>query len=166
MLEVMVAIFLVIMGLAAVLTLTTQSISGASRSATKLVAANLAQEGIEIVKSIRDLNYSASDPNGVWTVWHTTNYHTNCYLVVANTYSCSVQHSSMVFGNSYATNLNFDSNTGLYSYGGAGTASIFKRTITLQWISNAQIKVNSVVSWAERGTPYNINVEDTLWNWR
>jgi len=163
--EVMVAIFIVVTGLTTVLVLLTQSISGATRSTNKLIAANLAQEGIEVVRNIRDLSYNGSDPNGVWTAWHTTNYSTGCTPNGVNIYLCSAQYNSVAFGSSYNTNLNFDSTTGLYSYG-AGTQSIFKRTITLTRVSNAQLRVNSLVSWSEKGTPYNINVEDTLWNWR
>jgi prepilin-type N-terminal cleavage/methylation domain-containing protein len=169
LLEVMVAIFILIMGLSSVLVLTTKSISGASRSTSRLIAANLAQEGIEVVKNIRDYNFNGSDPDGVWTAWHATGYSNGCTLIAANQYNCSVQYNSTTFGIDYNAYLRFQpegSNPyGRYSYT-SGTDTPFRRKIILEKINNAQLRVNSVVTWVERGVTLSVDVEDRLWNWR
>ena len=54
--EAIVAIFVITTGIVGVLSLVTQTISSATFSKDKLIAAYLAQEGIEIVRNIRDTN--------------------------------------------------------------------------------------------------------------
>jgi len=56
-LEVVVAISLITVGITAIFTLYQQTISITRVSSQRLIAAYLAQEGIEIVRNIRDTNW-------------------------------------------------------------------------------------------------------------
>ncbi|MFH1112194.1 MAG: hypothetical protein V1712_03990 [Patescibacteria group bacterium] len=69
LLEAMLAIGLILIGLGAVLTLTLKNISAVIDSGQRVVAVNLAREGIDVVRGIRDSNWLAasnSDPNRLW----------------------------------------------------------------------------------------------------
>lgn len=151
LLEVMVAIFIIIMGLGGALSLIRYTVSAAATSAARLLAANLAQEGIEVVRNIRDLNYGA---NG-WNDWYNDPSVLGDHLVQYN--SVNLRPFSETF-------LNYDA-SGYYSYEGSGTPTTYKRKITLTK-SGAEITVVAEVTWSERGRSYSLVVEDRLWNWR
>jgi len=57
LLEVIIAIAILIVGLIGLMVLVSATISASSVSASRLLAANLAQEGIELVRGIRDSNW-------------------------------------------------------------------------------------------------------------
>ena len=64
LLEVITAIFILTVGVGGALSLMNQTLSTASIIEQRLIASYLAQEGIEIVRNIRDTNWLQSrDPN-------------------------------------------------------------------------------------------------------
>lgn len=160
LLEVLVAIFIVLVGFVGVMILIDKAIVAGSQSASKLIAANLAQEGIEVVKNIRELNY---DQTVGWDNWYSsfTQGTAYPYMVEYDDQNLTRPDNGLF--------LRFNSSTGLYSYNaGAGNVlTTFKRTVTLTRISAAEMKVVSVVSWTDHGqSPTPLTVEDRLWNWR
>ncbi len=63
------AIGMILLGLGAILTLTLQNVSATAASNQRVVALQLAREGIEVVRGIRDSNWLAashSDPTRTW----------------------------------------------------------------------------------------------------
>jgi type II secretory pathway pseudopilin PulG len=68
LLEAIVAIFVITTGVIGVYSLIIQTLSASNSSKEKLIAAYLAQEGIEIVRNIRDTNWVAkqTDPTRNW----------------------------------------------------------------------------------------------------
>ncbi|MCR4322614.1 MAG: type II secretion system GspH family protein [Candidatus Azambacteria bacterium] len=62
LLESMVAIAIFTMGISTAVFVITQSISVGTRTKNKIIAANLTQEGIEVVRNIRDRNWLAGRP--------------------------------------------------------------------------------------------------------
>lgn len=151
MVEAMVALVLVSVAMGPVFILATSSVNVASRMEHNLIAANLAQEGIEVIRNIRDTNWlngTAFDNNlapGIWRVeWNT------------------------VGGGLVAVGSNpfLRKNNGLYNYS-AGTDTVFKRTITISKPNSGELVLTSSVTWLERG---NINrtvtAESHLFDWR
>jgi prepilin-type N-terminal cleavage/methylation domain-containing protein len=61
LLEVIVAVFIMAVGLVGILTLANVSLRGSSVSKMKLIASGLAQEGIEVVRDIRRSNTEWDD---------------------------------------------------------------------------------------------------------
>ncbi len=113
-----------------------------------LVASFLSQEGVEIVRAIRDANwfsglaFNAGLADGVYQVeWDDT----------------SLTPDANAF-------LKIDA-TGRYNYL-AGTTTLFKRKITITNISASQIEIQSTVTWAERGRAKSLVIESRLFNWR
>ena len=158
LIEVMMAIYIIITALTGIMTLVSSINASVSVSSSKLVAANLAQEGIEVVKSIRDLNFGV---NG-WDDWYASISGANNYLV---------QYSDTALRAWQDTPLKYDLATGLYGYdAGSATPFAYKRKIILtknpSGADDNEIKVEAVVSWTEHNRSQTLTVEDRLWNWR
>lgn len=171
--EVLVAIYILIVGITGVMTLTITTTKAGAVSSSKLIAANLAQEGIEVIKNIRDLHYEkpivgypVPSPEGCpgWDCWHATisSDYLNNYLV---------QYNDTDLRSYVDTPLLYDPATNLYNYDSGSISKYnFKRVITLADTNPASpgfsVKVISTVTWTENERPHSLFVEDDLWNWR
>ena len=145
----MIAIGLILVGLVGVITLINRSLGFSSLAFNKLVSSNLAQEGVEIVRNIRDTNWinhqawDAGLPDG--------------------TYQADYSSKSLDLYTDLA--LLFDDTTGLYGYN-AGSDTIYKRKIELNHISPEELQVKITISWIGRGGgSFDTVVEDHLFNW-
>ena len=63
LLEVLMALFVLSVGVTAMLSLITTSITASNRSKKAMVASQLAQEGVELVRNIRDTNFILGNPS-------------------------------------------------------------------------------------------------------
>ena len=148
LLEVILAIFVIMVGIAGTLGLIQQGISYTQLSSSRLTANYLAQEGIEIVRNIRDANWlkmstwSDGIPSGDWEADYKTQNLTRSYA---------------------GTPLNIDSN-GFYSYF-SGSPTKFKRKITVAKDTDI-LKISVQVEWQERGRDNQVTVQENLYNWR
>ena len=145
LLEVIVAIFIVAVGLVGILTLANMSLKGASVSKMKLIASGLAQEGIEVVRDIRRLNTDVTN----WTNWY-NGLTDGDYRIQYDTTSLTTLYSGAY--------LRIDAN-GLYQYD-FGTETFFKRKVTLTKISADEVKVVVEIKWQD----HTLAAEDRLWN--
>ena len=150
--EAMVSLVFLTLGLIPILGVIVSSISLSARIENNLIAANLAQEGIEVVRAIRDASWMSGEafnqnlPNGD-------------YLVAFNSTSLLAYNPSAY--------LKIDSNK-IYSYT-AGTDTLFKRRINITNVPsacNCEIIVISEVTWVERTQSRTARVEDHLYDWR
>jgi hypothetical protein len=148
LLGVIVAIFIVAIGLSAIIGMVNSAIKGVYSTQNKIIASGLAQEGIEIVKNFRG---NSND----WDTWFSNG--------VSGDYQAQYDSNQLA---PYAdTFLLRDPATGLYQYT-TGTPTIFKRKIVAAVISANEIRFKSIVSWTERGAVKNLEVENRMWNWR
>jgi len=160
--EEMVSLYILIVGILGVIILTTTTTKAGAMSSSKLIAANLAQEGIEVVRNIRDLNYE--NPEGcAWTCWHAA--------VSAALGSYLVQYDDTALRPFADTPLLYNPTSGLYSYtSGSASKYNFKRVITLADTnppnSGTSTKIVSTVTWTANGQSHSLVVEDDFWNWR
>lgn len=159
LLEVLVAIFVIIIGVTGAVNLISYTVSGVVIGKSQIIATNLAQEGIEIVRNIRDSNWieQRSDPGLAWNDG-----------LGADDWSVQYNSPSLLSFTNVPLQLN---SNGFYGYDGVqgyagGTDTRFKRTITITNISGNEIKVVSQISWSERGRSYTVNAEDRLFNWK
>jgi len=163
-LEVIIAIFVITIGIIGAVNLISYSISSVAVAKSKIIAANLAQEGMELVRNIRDTNWlkQFSDPSLAWDdVLIDIDGPDDC----SGSGGCQVQYNNtgLIFlaGNPV---LKIDSN-GFYQYS-SGTNTLFSRKITIISISAYEIKVVSEVGWSERGRDFNVSAEERLFNWK
>ena len=146
LLETMIAIGILVIGSLAVYGQTARILGNLNQEKTKFVASYLAQEGVEVVRNIRDTNWISGASSWV------DGLDAGHYRVQYNSTSL-LPYQDVV--------LNLDS-SGFYSYD-SGTATQFKREIILSQPSADILKVVSKVTWP--GNQAVIQAEDFLYNW-
>ncbi|MFH0906650.1 MAG: prepilin-type N-terminal cleavage/methylation domain-containing protein [bacterium] len=147
LLGVIIAMFITMIGLVSILNLSINSLKAASYSKARLIASGLAQEGMEIIQGMRKSNIN-------WDDWYDS--------VSSGDYRLQYDSSSLL---SYSyTPLRINS-SGLYQYD-ESSYTPFYRKISLDKISNAEVKVVVEVSWDIKGERYSLIIEDRLWNWK
>lgn len=162
MMEIVAAIFIITVGALGIFSLVSQTVSFISDSFSRLTATYLAQEGIEIVRNIRDSNYLKMrlDPEALWDEG----------LPVGEWEAdFTTQNLNQPYGGTY---LNIDSN-GFYSYS-SGTPIKFKRKIRIFDKVNLDgdpeeipdmMKISVEVSWEEKGRSHQVTAQENLYLW-
>ncbi|MBP9822187.1 MAG: prepilin-type N-terminal cleavage/methylation domain-containing protein [Candidatus Pacebacteria bacterium] len=119
-----------------------------------MIASGLAQEGIEIIRNMRDTNW-----------FNNRAFDLNLGEGVVNQpYQYRVEWQSVWPGTYANTPLNISN--GMYTYF-PGEVSKFTRTITITKINAGELSVVSQVSWTDgRGNSRSISAEDHLFNWK
>ncbi len=149
--ELMITIFVIAIGLIGVVTLIQNTLRSASFVKSNLIASYLAQEGVELTRNIRDVNWiNREDWNeGLSDGDYIIDYNDN-YLLSYND----------IF-------LNIDNNE-FYSYE-SGDESKFKRKIIINQMvdvdGNEYLEVESVVFWNYQEEEYSIKVVNHMYNW-
>ncbi len=148
-----------------------------SDSSDRLTATYLAQEGMELVRNIRDQNWlnmdSGTPTNATWIDGLT-----------CGTPECAVNYNSNSVSDYNENNYLYINNEGFYDYVQTGTPTKFKRKITVTHPIDANnnpieyiLKIVVEVSWNKKATLLNlgkvagtcedncIKTEGTLYNW-
>jgi len=153
--EVIAAIFVITIGVLAAFTVVQQIVFQTITVSSRLTAAYLAKEGIEIVRNIKDTNWlDPADPpwnNGLGAGDWEADYNDSSLTVCPG--SCDF------------SNLRFlKINGGFYNYS-SGTDSKFKRKITITPEGADKLKVYVEILWQEKGQDRNITVQENLYDW-
>ena len=171
MIEVIVALFILSLAVIGSFILIQQTLIGVSANQMRLTASYLGQEGVEIVRNIRDTNWLKGQ---TWT----TNLDINGGAREVDYRSTTLEDDDRY--------LKIDAD-GFYNYSN-GTATRFKRKIFVTqeacgsysdkenceahegcyWSGNyceGYLKVRVRIEWQERGKDYSLEVIDYLYNW-
>jgi|TARA_Y100000031_G_scaffold69444_1_gene77172 hypothetical protein len=148
LLGVIVSVFLITVGLTAILTLANISLKGASTGKMRLIASGLTQEGIEVVRNMRKTELD-------WNDWYSA--------VSSGDYRIQYDNPNLIAFSDIV--LKLDTTTGLYQYD-TGQDTVFKRKVTLTKVSSDQVDVKIEVSWQLRGQSHSLIAENKLWNWK
>lgn len=179
LLETIFAIGILLIMVTVVLTLTTSNVIGQKASEFQVVANNLAREGIEVVRNIRDSNWLAGQ---TWDTGLTgsSNVAIAKFDSTNNTWVLSFTFTDDVLYTSTAPLR------GIYSHNNSGEPSVFRRTLILDDIcldSSGQesidglpcdiiteqkigIKITSRINWIERGKSHQVILEDLIYEWK
>ena len=174
--EAIVAIFVITAGIVGVLGLVTQTIASATLSTQRLTAAYLAQEGIEIIRNIRDTNWIEAETY-YFNLWDeglyeggtsncsgdvdTCNTSSGCRVDYNHSYGPSMEDPNLpVYADQY---LNIDA-AGFYSYS-AGTQSKFQRKIVVESGGTDILRICVLIKWQEKGKTFNVSAQENLYNW-
>lgn len=151
--EVLVSIFIITVGAGGAFSLVQQTLNFTTNAALQLEASYLAQEGVEIVRNIRDANILKiyKSLGGVWTDG-----------LVGCSAGCQADYNQDFLTTYEDTLLQFSN--GVYSYD-AGVTSIFKRKITVTLLGNDTAKALVEVMWEERGRSHIVRAATELYNW-
>jgi len=178
-LEVITAIFVLTVGVGGSFSLIHQALAAASLAKQRLIASYLAQEGIEIVRGIRDstwledrthspLDWDAHLCSSFPCEWE-GDYTTRVF--VEDSTVCGADPDTCCSNPNYSnckvysgTRLHRDTD-GFYSYKGSGPQSIFARKIRIEDIQADKIKIKVEVNWQERGRSHNFSVIEHITNW-
>jgi len=148
--EALVAITIFTLGIIFLGVAISQNYSLAGQATERFVAIYLAQEGLEIVKNLRNEN---------WLNQRTWNYNLN-----QGDYEADYNDNSL--SNYSNRNLRIDTSTGFYNYD-TGTPTPFKRKISISYPAQDQIKVTVTVYWPKKGSggQEQVSVAEILYNW-
>lgn len=135
------------------LTLVSKSVQSVSVSQNRLIASYLAQEGIEIIRNIRDGNWEDED-YPIIIDWD--NGLSNCA-------DCEIDYTMNSLADGGDPFLKLDSDN-FYNYS-SGSDTIFQRRISVSSVSEQQKRVIAEIAWKYRGNDYSLAVETVLYNW-
>jgi len=186
LLEIVFVLAIVIIALLGILGLIMSNIAGTKVSKTRIIASNLAREGVEVIRQIRDTNWLALER---WDEHLTNQLDDQTAIVVFspenNTWQLDFAPNDLPDA---GTIIYLDMLTGIYQQATelilTGQPTAYRRLITLNEIcSNGDfkptgetcdevvngkvgLKVTSEVQWQEKGQVLSAVVEDWLYNWR
>lgn len=165
LLEAIVAIFVLIVAISGSFTLINYVISSTPVTTSKLIASYMAQEGIELIRNIRDTNWLQA--TGVWDKGLSSECTGACQCIDAN--GCVVDYADTnqldpILQAYTGQFLNIDANN-LYGYSG-GTSTKFQRQIIISPLSPDILNVSISIYWQDKGINYQINAQENLYNWR
>lgn len=147
--ESMIAVGLIVTGVMGVLTLISRSLGFSGLAFNRLVAANLAQEGVEVVRNIRDTNWLN---HRVWDFGLAD----GAYQVSSASQALEIDTDQFLL---------LDETTGLFNYE-SGKETFYKRKVELTRLNPNEVMVQVTVSWIGRGGgQFNTVIEDHLFNW-
>jgi prepilin-type N-terminal cleavage/methylation domain-containing protein len=149
LIEVLVAIAIFSVGTAVSVNVISYSLGLSAKIKDRTIATHLAQEGVEIVKNIRDLNWldGKAFDLGLGDGWGCIEYNSN-----AVDYNCALNAGSDL--------LSFD---GTHYIHGAGVTTNFSRKITISTVSLVEKKIISDVSC---GVNCSVTLENHLFDWK
>lgn len=167
--EALVAVSIVVFSVLGPVTLTVFSLKSSSFSKNNLIAGNLAQEGVELVRAKSKSNMLACAPSCDPDDW-LNDFKNSCFDQAKG---CGIDASDLETGDCDSASqcfLRFEID-GIYNHGGGSQAqnptSIFRRVVKLTEInSGIEVKVNVEVSWTERFGTQKIIVEENMFNWQ
>lgn len=160
-LEIITVIFIISLGLIGILALAAQNIKISGLNKNKLIASQLAQEGLELVRNQRDKNWL--DGND-WKLGTGAGSSSDIYQdgTYAIDYNNGIKNVAGISSPAAALKIN---NDGFYEYG-AGTDTIFSRLITVVNNEPDYMEIESNVRWEDRGQIHNYAVNTILYDWR
>ena len=149
LIEALVALVILTVSLGPALVLSSNISSTSSVIQNNLIAANLSQEGVEVIRALRDSN------------WHNGLLFDNG--LADGVYRIEWSSNSLI---ALGSNPFLKISAGLYSYS-SGTDTKFRRTVTINKINSEELRITSEVTWTERGErARNIKAESHLFNWK
>lgn len=160
--EALIAISILIIGILSGFILVTRALYNVSVIQDRLTASFLAQEGIELVRNIRDTNYIKILNNQ--TVNWRDNLQDGCYIIESNVMNQeNIKLKEINCGN--APNLKYNDSFNIYTYSDLGNPTPFYREIKIETINNNEIRVISFIKWTTKNIKFDLTIEDHLFNW-
>jgi len=154
LIEVITVLFVISLGMVGVLSLIMQNIKSQSLNKNTLIAYQLAQEGVELIRQVRDSNWINA------RYWRTNLSHIHSLYYMD--YLDSVPNDAH---NRYDGNLVQDSNGFYHNDPSMSSTGIFSRLIRIDNSGNG-ILVTSNIYWTDHGRDYVYSLEAKLYDWK
>ena len=163
LLEVIVALGVITMGILGVFSLVTQTTQVQTANKNHLIGSMLAQEGIELVRNIKDENYLSLVPG---TLWNEDISAVDSTFVIDYRGRDFLDRTPNIISEA-STKLYFDAATGFYTHVVAiNQTTPFRRLITIDDISASSTVVSCLVNWNDHGRSKDYVAETELHDWR
>jgi len=159
LIEILAVLFVVSMSLIGVVSLIVQNIQAQSINKNNLIASSLAQEGVEMIRQVRDSNWRSNiafDTNladGSYKI----DYRQDKPAVITNS-----AEAKIFFKNGFYVNQIPNNEPDL-------TPTIFTREVVLEKqidYIGAPLQVRVIISWMDRNKPYRYELRALLFNWK
>ncbi len=154
LLETTIAIAIMVSAILGPMGISSQSIRAASVARNNIIASNLAQEGLELVRVFRHNNRIVGQS---WTQGLDACLSANGCRIDAR--DLSVQACASV-----CDLFKFDDSLKLYNYF-SGANTIFRRTIIISNITGDEIRVRASVGWSDKFGDQAFNLETSVFDW-
>lgn len=181
--EVMVAVAVLSIGLMGAANLITYNISNSAKAINKTIATNLAQEGIELARNIRDTNFlrvSNRDPGASWDddlargAGDTRRIKFFCggldkdniNPAPANIDACGAACRIYTYTKTSDGSKCYSDDFGDQDGYNAPQSTSFYRLITLDKLDTDSILVTANIKWLERGEARHLSIQEILYNWQ
>lgn len=191
MVEVIFSLFIIAVGLTGSILLISGSLKNSMGTRDQIIASQLAQEGLEIVRNIRDSNWAATPTRETFDNSNFPNNNNNDHFKCRIDYSTTALQNGTNCSNGYNenTHLNLYLKDNYYSLDSAGVATRFRRKIGIVYYDSGgfstsrnqaeSAKISSIVSWSGGDVPADLSTlatsctiaqkcvytEDTLTKW-
>lgn len=157
LMETLVILFVLSVGILSVLSLTRKSFYFQSVKKNLVIASYLSQEGIELMKNIRDTNIILGQDYDNWDGISSAGlgeytYKLDYYSLLATT-CLSIDEAILQ-----------NDDDGFFRHDNNLEDSIFKRLISVKADTLSSTTIESWVSWTERGETYNYKLETVLYD--
>lgn len=162
--EALIAMSVLIIGIFSGFVLVTRALYNAAVIQDRLTASFLAQEGVELVRQIRDTNFikilNNEDAN-----WR-DGLEDGSYIVEAKIREGESISLVPIEEGAEVPNLLYDDNIDqkIFNYS-SGERTVFNREIKISTITDNQIMVEVIMKWRTRNVDFDLTVEDRLFNW-
>ncbi|MCF7795407.1 hypothetical protein K9M50_03545 [Patescibacteria group bacterium] len=164
LMEVMSVLFIVMVGMVGVMSLVLQNIQVKEINTNRIIAHQLAQEGIELIRKQRDTNWivcanaGSSDPS-CWL----SNIEAGFNYIVDFNDEYPVKVTSIEDANLFKiTSGEFEN---MYVHDLTSQETPFYRMIEIEPMPGNSIYITVNIEWNERGQMYSYSAETVLYNW-
>lgn len=167
--ETLVAITILVFAIVAPFYAVRQAMKATFIARDELVATSLAQEAAEYVRSVRDSNYlynykNPSTPRTWLYGLDGTGGTPDCYTTNKCTIDPSASTPIVRYTSAAIVPALYVSSSKIYNQASNGTATRFKRTVTLTSINANETQVTVTVTWINH-IAYTVTVTDVITNW-
>ncbi|MFA7702047.1 MAG: hypothetical protein WCX80_01135, partial [Patescibacteria group bacterium] len=128
------------------------------------VAYRLAEEGLELVKNIRDTNF-IQNTTSTPVAW-------DRYLVASSTGSlyrvdyANFQPTAVADISEAQLQISTGTDPGFYLHDDSYSDSVFSRMITIISDGVASSSVSSLVTWSDQGQDYQVELKSMIYDWK
>ena len=152
--ETLVSLFILSIAITGAFAAMFYNVGSANAIKNSFIASGLAQEGLEVVRNLRDKDWLESGQQ--FGYFGTGGFASGPYRIQWNSTKLDPA----------AANPLLKDISGLYSYD-AGNPTIFYRSVDIQSVppGNVEIKVTVTVTWGDRGLSKQLSAEEHLYNW-